>query len=73
MLKLNYDEAQRFVDRNKFAEWDGWDILVFKPNLRGYTDQQGVRKYEQWGYETRVPCNSEGQWLISESRRASRS
>ncbi len=71
MLKLNHDEAQEYVESTKFAEWDGWDILLFKPNKRAYTDSRGVRKYDKWGYETRIECNSEGYWLV-ESRRPTR-
>jgi hypothetical protein len=72
MLKLNYNDAQQFVESTRFAEWDGWDIVIFKPSKTAYTNTRGVRKYSQWGFETRIECNSEGQWLINESRRSVR-
>ncbi len=72
MLKLNYDDAQKFVESKRFAEWDGWDILIFKKNPRAYTNPQGIRKNGEWGFQTRIQCNSEGYWLINESRRAAR-
>lgn len=73
MLKLNYQDAQQYVESTRFAEWDGWDILVFKKNPRAYTDPRGIRKNGEWGFQTRIECNSEGLWLVNESRRTVRS
>jgi hypothetical protein len=72
MLKLNHDEAQQFVESTRFAEWDGWDIVIFKPNRRAYTDVNGVLKDGQWGFARRIKCNHEGQWLVNEPRRSPR-
>lgn len=64
MLKLNYDAAHRFVDSYPPARWDGWDILIFKPTPAGASHSRGAFVNGQWGIQTRVSPDAEGNWKL---------
>ena len=67
-IKLNYDQAHAFVDKNKSEGffWDGYTIVKWSPSNNGYMDKNGLFKNNKWGYSTRFDFNKQGLWEISE-------
>lgn len=64
---LNYDEAHSLVARNRFLRWDGYDIVTFKPNPKGFIDRRGQYRKGVWGIEFRYPLKDNGTWSVPES------
>jgi hypothetical protein len=69
---LNYRQAHRFVNRNGNARWDGWNIVLFIKNPRGFMHKNGRfdRRTSSWGFEKIVRVNTQGQWVINSGRAA---
>lgn len=65
MLNLDYDAIHRFVDGYPEAQWDGWDVLLFKPTPVGQDHPKGARVNGRWGIQTRVSPDIKGRWSIS--------
>jgi hypothetical protein len=68
MIKLNYNEAHTFVEKNKNQGfyWDGWTLIKFTPHSGAYTDAKGIYKNNKWGYANRYQLKPEGIWEISD-------
>lgn len=66
-VSLDYDQAHAVQARNRFLEWDGWDLVTFRADPRGYTKQNGKFKNGVWGLEFRYPLNENGVWLVPEA------
>lgn len=64
MLNLSYEGVHRFVDGHPQASWDGWSVVMFKPDPRGATSPRGALKDGQWGVQTRVAPDTKGVWHI---------
>lgn len=67
-LVLDYDQAHNFVtDQQRLGariRWEGYDIVVFYPNPKGWTSPLGVYR-DAWGFEVRVPVGDDGKWQVS--------
>jgi hypothetical protein len=68
MIKLNYESAHNFVEKNKPQGfyWDGWTLVKFTPHSAAYTDAKGVYKNNKWGYANRYYLKPDGTWEISD-------
>jgi hypothetical protein len=64
MKVLDYDQAHEWVDKNRAAFWDGWDIVVFRPNHNGATNLRGMYRNNMWGIATNYPLKDDGTWLV---------
>jgi hypothetical protein len=63
MITVNYDEAHRIVENNRFLKWDGWDIVDFKASAAAEFDKNGVRRNNRWGFENRFSPDKDG-WKV---------
>lgn len=68
LTELNYDDAHKFVEKNKFRGfyWDGWTIVKWTSNPNGYTQTNGCFRNNEWGYQTRIPVTDNGTWKVLE-------
>lgn len=64
MLKLDYAAAHRFVEGYPNAEWEGWDILMFKATPSGFTSKKGAFRNGVWGTMTRISPDEQGRWKL---------
>ena len=64
MKVLDYDQAHEWVDNNRSAFWDGWDIVVFRRNHNGATNVRGMYRNGSWGIATKYPLNDDGTWKV---------
>jgi Zn/Cd-binding protein ZinT len=70
-LKINgLDEAEQFVINQQAAgwdyRWDGWDIVLFKPDRRGVRSVFGAYRNGQWGLEHRSVVDTDGAWEVGQ-------
>ena len=65
-VMLNYDTAHEVVERNRFLSWDGWDIVTWRRDARGYSDKRGQFR-DGWGILFRYPVTDSGEWKIPEN------
>lgn len=63
-MNLNYEQAHKFVAKNRFVSWEGWDVVLFCPNRRAYYKKDGAFKYGKWGFVKKISCNNNGIWEI---------
>lgn len=68
-VSLDYAAAHTFVDRNKFASWEGWDILLFSPTDYGRSHPDGAFVNGTWGMQVRVSPDDNGRWNIKQKSR----
>lgn len=64
---LDYDAAHDLVAKNRFLRWEGWNIVTWKPNPRGYTDKRGQFRNGSWGIQYTYPLRSDGSWRIPDT------
>lgn len=69
-MVLNYKQAHKFVRKARNARWEGWNIVLFISNPRGFMHKNGRfnRETGTWGFERVVSPNSKGLWVISNGR-----
>lgn len=63
MLQLDYDQVHKAKFKN--AYWDGWNLVVIKPNRSAYTQKNAVFKFGRWHtvMDTIAP-DSNGIWNV---------
>lgn len=65
MKILSYADADNWVDQSRFdAFWDGWNIVIWKPNPNGATNKKGMFRKGRWGIADRYSVKSDGTWRI---------
>lgn len=64
LTSLDYDAAHDIVARNKFLSWDGWDIVTWRKDPRGYSDRRGKFINGSWGILFRYKVQRDGTWRI---------
>lgn len=70
MIALTIDKVDGFVAKLQRkgvqVRWDGWDMVFFKADDRkALRSVNGRRLGDQWGFETRVSPNEQGNWLVN--------
>lgn len=69
MIALTVDKADSFVARLQRkgvnVRWDGWKMIFFKADKRAPRDPAGRRLGTEWGFETVVSPNEQGEWLVN--------
>lgn len=65
-VSLDYSAAHKFVERNRSARWEGWDILIFSPTQYGFSHPEGAFVNGKWGMQVRVKPDSKGLWHIKQ-------
>jgi hypothetical protein len=60
---LNFEEVHEVVERNRFLEWDGWDVVTWRRDPRGYADRRGSFR-AAWGILFRYPVQADGTWKV---------
>ena len=66
-VEVDYEEAHDIVTRNRFLEWDGWDIVTWRKDPRGYSDRRGAFRRGDWGILFRYRPQKSGTWSIPEN------
>ena len=69
MLTLeSLKDAERFVERQESLgndiEWDGWDIVFYRPDSRAMTSKFGVFRNGEWAYKNVSALQDDGTWLV---------
>jgi hypothetical protein len=64
MKSFDYDQAHAWVDSQKNAFWDKWDIVVWNRNHNGATNKNGLFRNGVWGIANRFTLNEDGTWRI---------
>ena len=68
MIAIDYNKIDKFVAgivaKGVDARWDGWNVVVFRPNPSAIRNPRGAWRNGAYGYETVVRPNSKGKWLF---------
>lgn len=78
-MEYDISAAHRLVRQQRAmgndCEWQGWDIVFYRPSDMARTSKDGVWRDGQWQFANRSVVNSRGIWTvdprnIKRSRRA---
>lgn len=61
---LTLDEAEQYVEKTYGASWDGWVMLIHRPNPAGFFRKNGAFKNGRWNTEVRIQPNSQGLYKV---------
>lgn len=62
---LDFNAAHKYVeDESPNVFWQGWDIVIFKPNPIGRTRSNGMRHNGVWGTAYRIKVSDRGTWRV---------
>ena len=61
---LNLEQAEQYVSDNTAAFWDGWDMIIWRPNPNGFFKKNGMLRGGKWGTAVRVSPNSQGLYKV---------
>jgi len=64
MKMLDYDAAHKFVNHTPDAFWDGWEIVVWKPQRNAYSNRSGMFRNGRWGIARKYSVNPDGLWAV---------
>ena len=68
MINLDIKSAHRVVREQKAAgvdvEWDGWDIVFYRPAPQAVYSADGVWRNNGWHFANRVTVTTEGIWKV---------
>ena len=65
MLVSNLDQMESIVVNHPDLSWDGWDVILKRPNRNAEYDPKGVFINGQWYKKYIYPITTEG-WYIPE-------
>lgn len=61
-FNFDLEATERYESKNENARWEGWTLIVFRPDRRGATRPDGAFRNGQWGLEQRVEPNENGRY-----------
>lgn len=61
---MNLEQAEQFVQSNRYASWNNYTIELFVPAHRAMWNKNGVYRYGKWGYLNSFDPNNEGIWHV---------
>lgn len=68
MVKFDIKQAHKMVNQQRAVgndvEWQGWDIVFYRPAPHAIYSPNGAFRNGQWAFENRVEVNSEGLWAV---------
>jgi hypothetical protein len=69
MLEIKtLDQAEKFVDTQKSmgndVEWNGWDIVFYRPNPASVYTKDGVWRNGGWAFKNVSPLTNDGGWEV---------
>ena len=68
MLHLNLLGVDVFIKKANSAKlnpyWENYDLIIWKKNNNGYTNQRGMFKKNSWGVADRVSVENNGIWKL---------
>jgi hypothetical protein len=68
MLHLyeNGVEILRKKISNKSIEtyWDNYNFIIWKKDIGGYSNTNGVFRNDNWGIASIIPVSKEGTWVL---------
>lgn len=66
MVHLDIEQAERLVASSDAARWDGWDIVIHRPQQAAWMKKDGRFHNGKWGFETVVKVTTSGTWGVPE-------
>jgi hypothetical protein len=68
MLHLNLLGVDVFIKKANSAKlnpyWENYDLIIWKKNNNGYTNQRGMFRKNSWGVADRVSVENNGIWKL---------
>ena len=68
MLHLNLLGVDVFIKKANSAKlnpyWENYDLIIWKKNNNGYTNQKGMFRKNSWGVADRVSVENNGVWKL---------
>jgi hypothetical protein len=61
-MKVNYKEIDSLVESTPNLSWDGWTVLLDKPNHGAWMRADGVQIDGTWFSRTRIEPGSDGNY-----------
>lgn len=66
---LSLEQAERLTEkrtRGFDAFWEGWDLVIWRPNGEGFIRENGMFRNGKWGTYFRVRPNVRGCYKVTE-------
>lgn len=63
MLITNIEEAEQIVNNFRDLRWNGWDIVSWRPDSKGFLDKNGKFSGNRWGIQTVYKITEKGWHL----------
>ena len=66
MLNLTELGVEVFIKRAKniVPYWDNYDLVIWKKDINGFTNINGIFKQDMWGTAERISVNNNGIWKL---------
>lgn len=58
-------KVERLIEQGHDLEWDGWDLISYKPFDGAFMRKAGVFRKGQWFLSKRHEVNEDGKWILS--------
>lgn len=70
-MELTLTQADQFVDQSPRAEWNGWNIEVFRPEPNAFMRPNGAFHNGRWCLKSTISPNNEGKYVVTKGNAAS--
>lgn len=67
-INLNHDTVDSFVaeyKKNNTIFWNGWDLVIHRPDARAMYSSDGRFHEGKWGYQQVTSPDSTGVWRVN--------
>lgn len=55
---------KRISNKNLDTYWDNYNFIIWKKDIGGYSNTNGVFRNGTWGIANSIPINSQGIWIL---------
>jgi hypothetical protein len=64
-MELTLTQAEHFVDTSPRAIWDGWSLVIYRPEPNAWAIPKGAFFKGRWCYRAVIEPNEEGKYVIT--------
>lgn len=57
------DVMESIVSNRNDLEWDGWDVIHYRPKAASFMNPRGAFRNGEWNLATRYPITEKG-WIV---------
>ncbi len=55
---------RKICNKNIDTYWDNYNLIIWKKDIGGYSNTNGVFRNNNWGIANSIPVDENGTWIL---------